>query len=236
MIWLLTIDFASPHSFSTSDIACRSFTELLLYTLLRSPEQLLDPAGRTGEFPRAPEYSPRGGIYPVSRRTAHRIARSRGVRLAAAYAACSSGSGSSATPRPRRRYVRSGSRHTATPAFGEGAQTVTDVAYQWLYQSRPFLGILQGNVRRISGRRPAAQSFPPPRQCRRNREVPRISVHQRLIVARFFHPLFQEICIQRLPSERTASDHRRRSTDLFEHRLPPLKLCGADGTDGTPAP
>jgi AraC-like DNA-binding protein len=36
LIWLLTEELASPHSFAPSDIACRSFTDLLVYTLLRS--------------------------------------------------------------------------------------------------------------------------------------------------------------------------------------------------------
>ena len=79
LIWLLTQELASPCSFATSDIACRSFTEPFALHIAPIPaEQLLDAAGPTGEFPRAPEYSPCGGIYPVSCRTAHRIARSRG--------------------------------------------------------------------------------------------------------------------------------------------------------------
>jgi hypothetical protein len=36
LFWLLAEELASPHSFARSDIACQSFTDLLIYSLLRS--------------------------------------------------------------------------------------------------------------------------------------------------------------------------------------------------------
>jgi AraC-like DNA-binding protein len=50
LIGLLTSELESPHSFASSNIACRSFTDLLLYTLLQSQPnnyslRLAQPAG-----------------------------------------------------------------------------------------------------------------------------------------------------------------------------------------------
>ena len=104
-------------------------------------EQLLDAAGPTGEFPRAPDYSPRRGIYPVSRRTAHRIARSRGggwlqrTQLAARVPAVprhdarggdTSGPARGSTANPSLRRKRADGRRRRLSIR--------------LYQSRPFLG------------------------------------------------------------------------------------------------
>ena len=110
LIWLLTQELASPRSFATSDIACRSFTDLC-FTHCFDPSRTTTRCGWPDR--RIP---PSPGVFAVRRNLSglapdspSHCTKSR-RRLAAAYAACSSGSGSSATRRLRRRYVRSGSR------------------------------------------------------------------------------------------------------------------------------
>jgi AraC-like DNA-binding protein len=132
LIWLLTEELASPHSFVPSDIACRSFTDLLLYTLLRSQPnnyslRLARPAG-----PPVPRIIHRAEEFIRSR-----VAEPIALHEVADAAGCSVRSLQLAFRRFRdttpaaaiRRARLEASRQIL--AFGENAGTVTDIAYQY---------------------------------------------------------------------------------------------------------
>src|SRR6478736_5329326 len=76
LIWLLTEELASPHSFA-NDIACRSFEDLVLYSLLSLPHNYTDRVNRRVTSPaprtvhRAEEYIRSRADQPI---TLHEIA------------------------------------------------------------------------------------------------------------------------------------------------------------------
>jgi AraC-like DNA-binding protein len=85
LIWLLTEELASPHSFASSTIACESFTDLLLYTLLRSQPntyslRLSRPAGFAipGMIRRAEEFIRSRAGQPIA---LHEVANAAGCSV-----------------------------------------------------------------------------------------------------------------------------------------------------------
>jgi AraC-like DNA-binding protein len=153
LIWLLTQELASPCAFATSDIACRSFTDLLLYTLLRS-----QPNNYSMRLAR-PANSP----VPRSIRRAEEFIRSRAGQPIALHevaeaAGCSVRSLQlgfrqfrDTTPAAAIRQARlEAVRHVL--AFGEGAGTVTEIAYEYGFTNP---GRFSGLYKRTFGVSPA---------------------------------------------------------------------------------
>jgi AraC-like DNA-binding protein len=159
LIWLLTEELASPHSFAPSEIACQSFTDLLLYTLLRcQPNNYSMRLARPAGFP-----------VPGTIRRAEEFIRSRvGQPLAlhevAAAAGCSVRSLQlgfrqyrDTTPAAAIRQARLEAVRQVL-AFGEGAGTVTKIAYEYGFT----------NPGRFSGLYKAAFGLSPAEELRRN--------------------------------------------------------------------
>jgi|GEM_PF-2075252 len=180
LISLLTQELASPRSFATSDIACRSFTDLLLYTLLRSqPNNYSARLARPADSPvprsirRAEEFIRSRAGQPIA---LHEVAEAAGCSVRSLQLGFRQFRNT--TPAAAIRQVRLEAARQML-AFGDGAQTVTDVAYQYGFTNPGrFSGPLQGNVRRISGGRPQAQSFPPPRRRRTQTRVANRAIRQ----------------------------------------------------------
>jgi AraC-like DNA-binding protein len=132
LIWLLTEELASPHSFVPSDIACRSFTDLLLYTLLRCQPnnysvRLARPAG--APVPRI--------IHRAEEFMRSRVAEPIALHDVADAAGCSVRSLQlgfrrfrDTTPAAAIRRARLEAARQIL-AFGEGAGTVTEIAYHY---------------------------------------------------------------------------------------------------------
>jgi AraC-like DNA-binding protein len=175
LIWLLTQELASPNSFAANDMACRSFTDLLLYTLLRS-----QPNNYSTRLAR-PANSP----VPRTIRCAEEFIRSRAGQPIALYevaeaAGCTVRSLQlgfrqfrDTTPAAAIRQVRLEAVRQIL-AFGESARTVTDVAYQYGFTNPGrFSGLYKqmfdvspaDDLRRNPSHRPGSVG--------RDREVPR---------------------------------------------------------------
>jgi AraC-like DNA-binding protein len=132
LIWLLTEELASPRSFVPSDIACRSFTDLLLYTLLRCQPnnyslRLARPAGSPVPriIHRAEEFIRSRVGEPIA---LHEVADAAGcsVRsLQLGFRRFRDTTPATAIRRARLEAARQ------ILAFGESAGTVTEVAYQY---------------------------------------------------------------------------------------------------------
>lgn len=153
LIWLLTEELASPHSFAANDMACRSFTDLLLYTLLRSqPNNYSMRLARPADVPvprlvrRAEEYIQARAVEPIA---LHEVADAAGCSV---------------------RSLQLGFRQfrDTTPAaaickarleaaqkilvFGECGRTVTEVAYQYGFTNP---GRFSGLYKKMFGVSPA---------------------------------------------------------------------------------
>ena len=132
LLWLLTEELASPYSFAPSDIACRSLTDLLLYTLLRyQPNnysvRLARPAGSPVPriIHRAEEFIRSRTEQPIA---LHEVADAAGcsVRsLQLGFRRFRDTTPAAAIRRARLEAARQ------TLAFGESAATVTEIAYQY---------------------------------------------------------------------------------------------------------
>lgn len=129
---LLVEELASPHSFARSHIACRSFTDLLIYSLLQSHAH-----NHTGRLARAS-----GSPVPRSIRRAEEFIHAHvgepiGLHEVATAAGCSVRSLQlgfrqfrNTTPTSAIRQVRLEAARQAL-LVGEGAETITDVACQF---------------------------------------------------------------------------------------------------------
>ena len=132
LIWLLTEELASPHSFAPSDIACRSFTDLLVYTLLRSqPNNYSARLARVAGSPaprivhRAEEYIRSRAGQPIA---LHELAEAAGCSVRSLQLGFRQFRDTTPAATIRR------ARLEATRqilAFGEGSRTVTDVAFEY---------------------------------------------------------------------------------------------------------
>jgi AraC-like DNA-binding protein len=132
LIWLLTEELASPHSFVPNDIACRSFTDLLLYTVLRCQPnnyslRLARPAGLPVPriIHRAEEFIRSRVEEPIA---LHEVANAAGcsVRsLQLGFRRFRDTTPATAVRRARLEAARQ------ILAFGESPGTVTDIAYQY---------------------------------------------------------------------------------------------------------
>ena len=176
LIWLLTQELASPHSFATSDMACRSFTDLLLYTLLRSQPnnysvRLAGPANSPvpRSIRRAEEFIRSRAGQPIA---LHEVAESAGCSVRSLQLGFRQFRDT--TPAAAIRQVRLEAVRQIL-AFGEGAQTVTDVAYQYGFTNP---GRFSGFYKETFGVSPAddlrRNPSHRPGSVGRNREVPRI--------------------------------------------------------------
>ncbi|GGF18414.1 hypothetical protein GCM10011611_25400 [Aliidongia dinghuensis] len=159
LLWLLTEELASPHSFASSDIACRSFTDLLVYALLRSqPNNYSAQLGR-----------PAGSVVPRVIRRAEEFIRSRAAQPIALHeiadaAGCSVRSLQlgfrqfrNTTPTAAIRQARLEAVRDIL-AFGEDAGSVTEVAHQYGFT----------NPGRFSGLYKATFGISPADDLRRN--------------------------------------------------------------------
>jgi AraC-like DNA-binding protein len=132
LIRLLTEELASPYSFAASDIACRSFTDLLIYALLGSQPnnysaRLARPASSPvpGIIHRAEEFIRARAGEPIA---LHEVAAAAGcsVRsLQLGFRQFRDTTPAAAIRRARLETVRQ------VLAFGEGAGTVTEIAHQY---------------------------------------------------------------------------------------------------------
>lgn len=132
LLWLLAEELASPHSFGASDIACRSFTDLLVYTLLRS-----QPNNHSARLAR-----PVGSVVPRIIHRAEEFIRARAGQPVALHeiadaAGCSVRSLQlgfrqfrDTTPTAAIRQARLEAARNIL-AFGEDAGSVTEVAHQY---------------------------------------------------------------------------------------------------------
>jgi AraC-like DNA-binding protein len=132
LIWLLTEELASPHSFVPSDIACRSFTDLLLYTLLRCQPnnysaRLARPAGppvpRT--IHRAEEFIRSRVGQPIA---LHEVADAAGCSVRSLQLGFRQFRDTTPAAAIRRARLEAARQ---VLALGEGAGTVTEIAYQY---------------------------------------------------------------------------------------------------------
>jgi AraC-like DNA-binding protein len=159
LIWLLTEELASPHSFAPNDIACRSFTDLLLYTLLRSqPNNYSTRLARPASCPvpgiihRAEEFIRSRAGQPIA---LHEVADAAGcsVRsLQLGFRRFRDTTPTTAIRQARLEAVRQ------ILAFGGGTGTVTEIAYQYGFT----------NPGRFSGLYKAAFGVSPVDDLRRN--------------------------------------------------------------------
>ena len=159
LVWLLNEELASPHSFAQSDIACRSFTDLLLYTLLQSQPnnyslRLARPAGFPvpGIVHRAEQFIRSRAGQPIA---LHEVADAAGcsVRsLQLGFRQFRDTTPAAAIRQARLEAVRQ------VLAFGGSSGTVTEVAYQYGFT----------NPGRFSGHYKAAFGVSPAEDLRRN--------------------------------------------------------------------
>ena len=174
LICLLTQELASPRSFASSDIACRSFTDLLLYTLLRSqPNNYSMRLARPASSPvprsirRAEEFIRSRAGQPIA---LHEVAEAAGcsVRsLQLGFRQFRDTSPAAAIRQVRLEAVRQ------ILAFGESAQTVTGVAYQYGFTNP---GRFSALYKEMFGASPADDLRRNPHRLgsvQRDREVPR---------------------------------------------------------------
>ena len=175
LIWLLTQELASPCSFAPSDIACRSFTDLLLYTLLRSqPNNYSMRLARPANSPvpriirRAEEFIRSRAGQPIA---LHEVAEAAGCSVRSLQLGFRQFRDT--TPAAAIRQVRLEAVRQIL-AFGESARTVADVAYQYGFTNpgrfsglyKETFGVSPGDdLRRNPSRRPGS--------VERDREVPR---------------------------------------------------------------
>jgi AraC-like DNA-binding protein len=153
LMWLLTEELASPHSFAPSDIACRSFTDLLLYALLRSQPnnyslRLARPAGSPapGIIHRAEEFIRSRAGQPIA---LHEVADAAGCSVRSLQLGFRQFRDT--TPAAAIRQARlEAVRHVL--AFGEGAGTVTEIAYEYGFTNP---GRFSGLYKRTFGVSPA---------------------------------------------------------------------------------
>lgn len=159
LIWHLTEELAAPHSFAPSDIACRSFTDLLLYTLLRcQPNNYALRLTRPAGFP-VP-----GIIHRAEEFIRSRVGQPIALHEVAAAAGCSVRSLQlgfrqfrETTPAAAIRQARLEAARQVL-AFGEGAGTVTEIAFRYGFT----------NPGRFSGLYKAAFGVSPAEDLRRN--------------------------------------------------------------------
>lgn len=167
LIWLLTQELQSPHSFAANNMACRSFTDLLLYTLLRSQPnnysmRLARPANVALPriIRRAEEYIEARAGQPIA---LHEVADAAGcsVRsLQLGFRQFRDTTPATAIRKARLEAVQK------VLVFGECGRTVTEVAYQYgftnpgrfsgLYK-RTFGVSPSDDLRRNPFRRPGGQ-------------------------------------------------------------------------------
>jgi AraC-like DNA-binding protein len=132
LFWLLAEELASPHSFARSDIACQSFTDLLIYSLLRSHTH--NYSDRLARAPRPP--------VPRSIRRAEEYIRAHVGEPIALHDVANAGGCSvrslqlgfrqfrDTTPTMAIRQTRLEAARQAL-LVGETTRTITDVAYQF---------------------------------------------------------------------------------------------------------
>ena len=163
LIWLLTQELASPNSFAANDMACRSFTDLLLYTLLRSqPNNYSMQLARPANVPvprmirRAEEYIQARAGQPIA---LHEVADAAGCSVRSLQLGFRQFRDTTPAARFAKLDLRLYKIFSVRPIRAHGHRGRLSIR---LHQSRPFLGTLQEDVRRISGRRPTTQSLPPP--------------------------------------------------------------------------
>jgi AraC-like DNA-binding protein len=159
LVWLLNEELSSPHSFAQSDIACRSFTDLLLYTLLQSQPnnyslRLARPAGFPvpGIVHRAEQFIRSRAGQPIA---LHEVADAAGcsVRsLQLGFRQFRDTTPAAAIRQARLEAVRQ------VLAFGGSSGTVTEVAHQYGFT----------NPGRFSGHYKAAFGVSPAEDLRRN--------------------------------------------------------------------
>jgi transcriptional regulator GlxA family with amidase domain len=163
LIWLLTQELASPNSFAANDMACRSFTDLLLYTLLRSqPNNYSMRLARPANVPvpriirRAEEYIQARAGQPIA---LHEVAEAAG---------CSVRSLQLGFRQFRDTTPAAAIRQTRFEAvqkilvFGECGRTVTEVAYQYGFTNP---GRFSGLYKRMFGVSPADDLRRNPFRC-----------------------------------------------------------------------
>jgi AraC-like DNA-binding protein len=134
MVGLLTAEMASPHSFASSTIASRSFTDLLLYTLLQSQpsnysSRLARPTGVAvpGIIHRAEEFIRSRAGQPIA---LHEIADAAGCsvrNLQLGFRQFRDTTPAAAIRQARLEAARQ------VLAFGEGARSVIDIAFEFGY-------------------------------------------------------------------------------------------------------
>jgi AraC-like DNA-binding protein len=132
LIRLLTEELASPHSFVPSDIACRSFTDLLLYTLLRSQPnnysaRLARPAGSPvpGIIHRAEEFIRSRVAEPIA---LHEVAEAAGCSLRSLQLGFRRFRDTTPAAAIRRARLEAARQ---TLAFGECVGSVSDIAHHY---------------------------------------------------------------------------------------------------------
>jgi AraC-like DNA-binding protein len=159
LIWLLTKELASPHSFAPGDIACRSFTDLLLYALLRCQPnnyslRLARPAALPvpGTIHRAEEFIRSRAGQPIA---LHEVAAAAGCSarsLQLGFRQFRDTTPAGAIRQARLEAVRQ------VLARGEGVGTVTEIAGEYGFT----------NPGRFSGLYKAAFGVSPAEELRRN--------------------------------------------------------------------
>jgi AraC-like DNA-binding protein len=128
---LLSEELASPHSFASSDIACQSFTDLLVYTLLRSqPNTYSARLARVAGSPapgivhRAEDYIRSRARQPIALHEVAEVAGCSVRSLQLGFRRFRDTTPAAAIRRARLEAVR----HIL--ALGKGSRTVTDVALE----------------------------------------------------------------------------------------------------------
>ncbi|RBP15813.1 AraC-like DNA-binding protein [Roseiarcus fermentans] len=132
LIWLLAEELASPNSFAANDMACRSFTDLLLYTLLRSqPNNYSMQLARPGQCPvpriirRAEEYIQARAGQPIA---LHEVADAAGCSVRSLQLGFRQFRDMTPAAAIRKARLEAVQRILV---FGECGRTVTDIAYQY---------------------------------------------------------------------------------------------------------
>jgi AraC-like DNA-binding protein len=146
LIRFLTEELASPYSFAPSDIARRSFTDLLLYTLLRCQPnnysvRLARPAGSPvpRSIHRAEEFIRSRAEQPIA---LHEVAEAAGCSVRSLQLGFRRFRDTTPAAAIRRARLEA-ARHML--ALGESAGTVTEIAYQYGFTNPGrFAGLYKG--------------------------------------------------------------------------------------------
>jgi AraC-like DNA-binding protein len=132
LIWLLSQELASPHSFVRNNTGCKSFTDLLLYTLLQShPNNYSMQLARPAAAPvpriirRAEEFIRNHAGQPMA---LHDVAEAAGCSVRSLQLGFQQFRGIPPSSSIRQARLEAARQ---TLALGEGSQTVTEVALQF---------------------------------------------------------------------------------------------------------